>query len=66
MAERLRVGIMCDGPVFQHWQAECIRQVLAVPGVEPVVLIVHDKATTGHRKRSRVTGGKRVAAAGET
>lgn len=52
MAERLRVGIMCDGPVFQHWQAECIRQVLAVPGVEPVVLIVHDKATTGHRKRS--------------
>ena len=43
MAERLRVGILCDGPVFRHWQAECIRKVLAVDGVEPVVLIVHEK-----------------------
>jgi hypothetical protein len=50
MAERLRVGILCDGLVFQHWQAECIRQVLAVRGVDPVVLIVHDKVAAEKRK----------------
>lgn len=36
----LRVGILCSGTTFQHWQAEAIRHVLAVPGVEPVVLIM--------------------------
>lgn len=50
MAERLRVGILCDGLVFRHWQAECIRQVLAVDGVEPVVLVVCDKAGGEQRK----------------
>src|SRR5436190_1292829 len=50
MAERLRVGILCEGTLFRHWQAECIRQVLAVEGVEPVVLIVHDKAAREERK----------------
>src|SRR5262245_29945402 len=43
MAERLRLGILCDGLVFKHWEAECLRQVLAVNGVEPVVLITNDK-----------------------
>ena len=43
MSDGLRVGILCDGPVFKHWQAECIRQVLAVKGVRPVLLIMHDK-----------------------
>ena len=44
--KKLRVGILCDGPMFQRWQAECIRQVLAVPGVEPVVLVVNDTPIT--------------------
>ncbi len=52
MAERLRIGILCDGTVFRRWQAECIRQVLAVDGVEPVVLIVHEKAAIEKRKPS--------------
>ncbi len=44
MAEKkLRVGILCDGLVFQRWQAECIRQVLALDGVKPVVLVVNDR-----------------------
>ena len=50
MAERLRVGILCNGLVFQHWQAECIRRVLAVQGVDPVVLIVQDKVAADKRK----------------
>ncbi|MFT3885300.1 MAG: hypothetical protein QM724_07680 [Flavobacteriales bacterium] len=42
MAERvLRVGILCNGTVFQRWQAECIRQVAAVPGVQLAVLVVN-------------------------
>ena len=38
----LRVGILCDGTVFQRWQAESIRGVRAVSGVELVVLVVND------------------------
>ncbi|MCB0793941.1 MAG: hypothetical protein KDB88_04320 [Flavobacteriales bacterium] len=37
--KELRIGILCNGPVLQHWQAECLRHVLAVPGVELVVVI---------------------------
>lgn len=44
MAERLRIGILCDGLVFKHWQAECIRRVLAVEGVEPVLVVVQDRS----------------------
>ncbi len=50
MAERLRVGILCNGLVFQHWQAECIRRVFSVPGVDPVVIIVHDRVAVDKRK----------------
>jgi len=39
--ESLRVGILCNGTIFQRWQAECIRQVMAVPGVDVVVLVVN-------------------------
>jgi hypothetical protein len=42
MVDRLRIGILCDGTVFKRWEAECLRQVLAVRGVEPVVLIIRD------------------------
>ncbi len=50
MSEHLRVAILCNGTVFKHWEAECLRQVLAVKGVELVVLIVHDKAPQPDRK----------------
>jgi hypothetical protein len=43
MADQLRIGILCDGLTFQRWQAECIQQVLAVPGVIPVLVVVQDK-----------------------
>ncbi|HEX2617600.1 MAG TPA: hypothetical protein VHL57_08660, partial [Flavobacteriales bacterium] len=43
MAERtLRVGVLCNGTTFQRWQAECIRQVLAVDGVQLVVVVVNN------------------------
>lgn len=42
MAEPLRIGILCNGTTFQRWQAECIRYVLAVPGVSLVALVVND------------------------
>lgn len=36
---RLRVGLLCDGPVLQRWQAECLRHVLAVDGVDLVLVV---------------------------
>lgn len=36
---RLRVGLLCDGAVLQHWQAECLRHVLAVDGVDLVLVV---------------------------
>ncbi len=41
MPAELRVGILCNGTTFQRWQAACIRQVLAVPGVRPVLVVVN-------------------------
>jgi hypothetical protein len=41
MADTLRVGFLCDSLELQRWQAECIRRVLAVPGVEPVLVVTH-------------------------
>ncbi|MBL7964377.1 MAG: hypothetical protein JNM31_11115 [Flavobacteriales bacterium] len=42
MAEQqLRVGILCDGLVFQRWQADAILDVIQVPGVVPVGLLVN-------------------------
>lgn len=38
MAEELRLGIMC-GSTLERWQAEALRQALAVEGVRPVVVI---------------------------
>ncbi len=39
MADTLRVGFLCDSLDLQRWQAECIRRVLAVTGVEPVLVV---------------------------
>lgn len=33
---------MCRGPVFAAWEAECIRNLMAIEGVEPALLIVDD------------------------
>lgn len=52
MRKNFRVAILCEGTVFKHWQAECIRKVLAVEGVVPVLLIEHDKPPPVERKPS--------------
>ena len=45
----IRVGVLSDGPVFQRWQAECIEQLRAVPGVELVVWITPPESTDAPR-----------------
>jgi len=42
-AEGLRVGILCAGEVFQRWQADAIRAVMAVPGVHLVLIVEHER-----------------------
>jgi hypothetical protein len=49
MADTLRVGFLCDSLELQRWQAECIRRVLAVPGVEPVLVVTRPVATAVKR-----------------
>lgn len=39
----IRVGVLCNGTTFERWQADAIRHVLDVQGVELVVLVVNDK-----------------------
>ena len=39
-AEGMRIGILCRGRRFAAWEAECIRQVLALRGVAIGLLIV--------------------------
>ena len=34
---------MCRGPVFAAWEASCIRNLMALEGVEPALLIVDDR-----------------------
>jgi hypothetical protein len=40
MAQRLRFAILAGGTSFQQWEAACINELLAVPGVELALLIV--------------------------
>lgn len=49
---RLRFGLMCSGTRFSAWQAHCIRELLAVPGVELVLLIVDTEADVPQPRRS--------------
>jgi hypothetical protein len=37
---RLRFGVMCRSLVFPEWQARCLRELLAMGNVEPVLMIV--------------------------
>jgi hypothetical protein len=50
----LRFGIMCRGARFSAWQAHCIRELLAVKGVEPALLIVDPEGDPGPAHRSAV------------
>jgi hypothetical protein len=36
----IRFGIMCNGMRFQAWQAECLRKLMALDGVEPALIII--------------------------
>jgi hypothetical protein len=49
----LRFGVMCSGTSFPAWQARCIEALLAVPGVEPALLIIDDR-TLSRRLGDRV------------
>ncbi|HMQ75756.1 MAG TPA: hypothetical protein PKE21_05285 [Flavobacteriales bacterium] len=46
---RLRVGLLCDGAVLQRWQAECLRQVLAVEGVGLVLVVRPEPSAAAER-----------------
>lgn len=48
----IRFGIMCNGKRFQAWQAECLRRLIALDGVEPVLLIIDDEASQYRRLRA--------------
>lgn len=36
---KLRMAVMCSGYAFEAWQAQCLRQVLELDFVEPVLLV---------------------------
>lgn len=42
---RLRVGVMYNGRL-ERWQADCIDQLLAVPGVEPALVINENRVAS--------------------
>lgn len=60
----LRIGVLVDGPSFRAWQADTVRAMLAVPGVEPVAMIVDARPraarSTAGRIRRLVTGRHRI------
>jgi hypothetical protein len=49
----MRFGIMCEGTTFPAWQARTIEHLLAVPGVEPALLIVDDRPAPERAPRYR-------------
>lgn len=50
----LRFGIMCRGREFSAWEAACIRQLMAVEGVKPALLIIDDRPSV------RVSSAERI------
>src|SRR6478735_5756773 len=40
----LRFGVMCSGLTFPAWQAQALRDLIALDGVEPALLILQDGA----------------------
>jgi hypothetical protein len=55
-ARPIRFGIMCHGPTFAAWEAACIRELLAVPGVSPELLIVDDRPPPAVGRKERLRG----------
>lgn len=49
MSSELNFGIMCDGSGFDDWQAECIRELRAVDGVNLELLIIDDSGSPSSR-----------------
>jgi len=49
----MRFALMCRGPVLRAWEAQCLKEILAVPGTELTALIVDDRSgpTRGARTR---------------
>ncbi len=47
---KLRFGIMCDGPVLQAWQRNCLEDLVSAGIAEPVCLIVGKKPVTAEPK----------------
>ena len=39
----IRFGIMCNGYTFPAWEATCIRNLMAVDGVAPALLLIDDR-----------------------
>jgi hypothetical protein len=62
---RLRMGIMCQGTTMEAWQADCVRQVLALGFVEPTVLIV-DGQPEAHARQSLLRRLGRALTSGRT
>ncbi|MBC7446562.1 MAG: hypothetical protein H7330_00710, partial [Hymenobacteraceae bacterium] len=50
-AVSLRLGLMVSGSTLSVWQADCVRQLLAVPGVR-LALLIEDGGTVGEMPAS--------------
>ncbi len=48
----LRFGIMCRGTTFEAWQAQCLRELMGVPGVRPALLIVDAQGPRAAARKS--------------
>ncbi len=53
--QKIRFGVMCFSREFPLWQAQCIRQVMAMDGVELVLLIQEAEASNFHSFFQRVS-----------
>ena len=50
----LRFGIICHGTTFPDWQARCLRQLVALAGVEAALLIIVDRPPPPHARGGRL------------
>jgi hypothetical protein len=53
-ARPLRFGIMCRGHEFAAWEAQCIRNLMELEGVQPALLIVDGRPTQRRSRRERI------------
>lgn len=52
----IRFGIMCRGTTFAAWEAACIRNLLAIDGVDAALLIIDDSAEPVRSLKERLPG----------